>query len=169
MYKVSSLTRTAAREKATSATLLLEGPSIIKAVILAVIGAYFIYAGLIYFGALSVGIAVIIFTRKEGIELALTTRQYRLFTTALGFRVGDWDIIPATQHITMKYFSDLVTSGKPGRIRTDRDKRYIVMFSVSNSSQGSMIYETEKYATALKLTRFLAEALNVDAKLYDKM
>ena len=104
---------------------------------------------------------------KKGIEIDLESRHYRSFTSLFGFRAGDWEKLPLVQHITMKYFSDLVTSGKEGRMRTDQHKRYIVMFSVLGSSQGVILQDALSYDMASKLTKFLAEALHLEAKVYD--
>jgi aromatic ring hydroxylase len=69
----------------------------------------------------------------------------------------------------MKYYSDLITHGKPGRMRTDADKRYIIMFSIPDSTQGVIIHESYGHEPALNLTKALADFLDVEAKIYDKV
>ncbi|TGD79731.1 hypothetical protein [Hymenobacter wooponensis] len=131
--------------------------------------ALLLYSGVFHLAMVALINAAFCFSMRKGIELDLGSRQYRLFTSLFGFRAGDWEKLPLVQHITMKYFSDLVTSGKECRIRTDQHKRYIVMFSVSGSSQGVILQDTLSYDTASSLTKFLAESLNVEAKLYDSV
>ncbi|MBD2716370.1 hypothetical protein KBK19_15120 [Microvirga sp. STR05] len=139
------------------------------ALVLASGGAYLLYVGAIISGGGGLILAILAATEHKGIELDLKTRQYRLYTSILGLRMGDWEPLPEVQHVTMKYFSDLVTSGRPGRIRTDQAKRYVVMFSLPNSPQGVVIQQGEEYEAALGLTDALAAALQVEAKVYGQI
>ncbi|TGE06494.1 hypothetical protein [Hymenobacter fodinae] len=167
MYKISTLTNGVSKPQLGTSTLVIEGPNIVKAAFYTVAGVALLYHSLYVFGVISLAIAVFAITTNKGIELDLTSRHYRLFTSSLGIRMGDWETIPAVQHITMKYFSDLVTFGRPGRMRIDKDQRYLVMFSILNSTEGVILHKFQKYDSALKLARFLADALSVEVKLYD--
>jgi hypothetical protein len=170
LYKTSTLGKDASESQAPSTVFILGTPIIwwhILQVVLLAGGALLLCSGLIAPGLLVLAITTSTFTKNKGIELDLKTRQYRFFASVLGLKIGDWESLPAVDHITMKYFTELVTSGKAGRMRTVQDKRYIVMFSVLDSYQGVILHETKKYRAAISLTSFLAHALNVEAKIYD--
>lgn len=76
--------------------------------------------------------------------------------------------MPDVQSIVMKCFSDSATSGNAVHGQDKPGQRYIVMFSVADSSQGVVVYQTEQYKAANHLTETLAQMLGVEAKVYDK-
>lgn len=54
-------------------------------------------------------------------------------------------------------------------MRTDADQRYIIMFSIPNSTQGIALYQSYDYNSALQVTKALADFLKVEAKVYNKV
>jgi hypothetical protein len=153
----------------TSAVFTLGKSSLWSASLLAAGGLFVLYHGFIFHGCIGVGIALLFGTTQKGVELDIQAQRYRFFTLIIGFRIGSWETLPNVQRVVMKYYSDLVTHGKPGRMRTDSDRRYIIMFSVPNSTQGVIIHETYGYESAMNLTKSLADFLGVEAKVYDKV
>jgi hypothetical protein len=121
-----------------------------------------------FHGFIAIGIALLTGTMRKGMEIEIETQRYRFFTLILGFRIGDWQNLPNIQRVVMKYYSDKVTHGKPGRMRTDADQRYIIMFSIPDSTQGIIIHESYGYEPALNLTKALSNFLGIEAKVYEK-
>jgi hypothetical protein len=153
----------------TSAVLTLGKSSLWSASLLAIGGLFVLYHGFVFHGCIGVGVALLFGTTQKGVELDIQAQRYRFFTLIIGFRIGSWEPLPNIQRVVMKYYSDLVTHGRPGRMRTDSDRRYIVMLSVPNSTQGIIIHETYGYEPAMKLTQALADFLGVEVKVYDKI
>ncbi|GAB2450945.1 hypothetical protein GCM10011375_36300 [Hymenobacter qilianensis] len=153
----------------SNAVFILGQASVWQALLLAIGGLYVIYHGYMFQGFIAIIIAILTGTTRKGIEVETDAQRYRFFTLILGFRIGEWEILPNVQRVIMKYYSDLVTHGKPGRMRTDADQRYIIMFSIPNSTEGVIIHKSYGRQSALDLTYALADFLGVEAKVYDKV
>ena len=83
----------------------------------------------------------------EGVDFDLNYRRYRLYTGLYKWKIGAWTQLPTIAGITIKYFSDLVTTQDETGVSKDKNARLILMLSVANSSQGIIIQQfglTEK-------------------------
>ena len=83
----------------------------------------------------------------EGIDFDLDCKRYRLYTGLHRWKFGAWKQMPAIVGVTIKYFSELVTTENETGLRTDKNARLILMLSVTDSSQGIIIQQfdlTEK-------------------------
>ena len=83
----------------------------------------------------------------EGIDFDLDCKRYRLYTGLHRWKIGAWKQMPTIVGVTIKYFSELVTTEDETGLRTDKNARLILMLSVANSSQGIIIQQfdlTEK-------------------------
>ena len=66
----------------------------------------------------------------KGLGFDLVGKRYRTYVGFFQWCFGTWQSLPVIVGVTVKYFSELATSGKPGRIRTDKVGYYILMLSV---------------------------------------
>jgi len=107
-------------------------------------------------------------TSTKGLDVDIRACNYRLFTFLAGYKLGDWERIPEVQSVVMKYYSDFVTPSRARRAPINQGPRYIIMFSVADSSQGVIVYQTAKYEAAKHLTESLAQTMDVEAKIYNK-
>ena len=85
----------------------------------------------------------------EGIDFDLDCKRYRLYTSLHRWKIGAWKQMQMSTivGVTIKYFSDFVTTENETGLRTDKNARLILMLSVANSSQGIIIQQfdlTEK-------------------------
>jgi len=126
------------------------------------------FTGLIVSGIICLVACILSATSIKGLDVDIHARDYRLFTTLAGYKIGDWERIPEAQGVVMKYYSDFVTSSRARRAPTNQGPRYIVMFSVAHSSRGIIVYQTAKYEAARHLTGALAQALGIEAQIYNK-
>ena len=99
----------------------------------------------------------------EGIDFDLDCKRYRLYTGLYRWKIGAWKQMPIICGVTIKYFSELVTTEDDTGLRTDKNARLILMLSVANSPQGIIIQQfdlTEKKHALITGAR-IAEALQV--------
>ena len=76
----------------------------------------------------------------KGLGFDLIAKRYRSYTGLFGMRIGNWETLPREiVGVTLKYFSEIVTSGKPGRIRQDKVGHYVLMLSVYQSPNGIIL------------------------------
>jgi hypothetical protein len=140
----------------------------VRTITLAIMAVLLLFTGIAVSGIICLVACILSATSAKGIDIDIHARDYRLFTSLAGYKIGDWERIPEAQGIVMKYYSDFVTSSRSRRAPTNQGSRYIVMFSVLESSQGVIVHQTAKYEAAKHLTESLAQALGVEAKIYDK-
>jgi predicted Abi (CAAX) family protease len=150
-------------------TILFQGSSnTTRAVGIIILGALSLYIGSTINAAFCFVVGILLLISTKGIELDTTAHKHRLFTALAGFKIGSWKRTPDVQGIIMKCFSDSATSSNAAYGKNQPGQRYIVMFSVPESSQGIIVHQTEKYEAANHLTETLAQVLGVEAKMYDK-
>ena len=75
----------------------------------------------------------------EGIDFNFHFKRYHLYTDLHRWKIGAWKQMPTIVGVTIKYFSDFVTTEDETGLRTDKNARLILMLSVANSSQGIII------------------------------
>ena len=83
----------------------------------------------------------------EGVDFDLDCRRYRLYTGLHKWKIGTWTQLPTISGVTIKYFTEIITTEDETGLRTDKDARFILLLSVANSSQGIIIQQfglTEK-------------------------
>ncbi|RTQ48222.1 hypothetical protein EJV47_17495 [Hymenobacter gummosus] len=108
-------------------------------------------------------LALMPFALSKGLEVDLPNSRLRHFTKIGGLRIGEWEELPPVSRVVVKYFSQLGTSGRPGRMRTDQEAFWVVMLSVAGSANGIVVERlalTAK-ADALQLAATLAKPLGV--------
>ena len=111
----------------------------LAAVVFAAAGGYWIYCGNWLTGLLGLFIGLTMDFMDKGIAFDLSRKRYKNYSGLLGLKLGTWEALPAVSGITIKYFSEIVTSGKPGRIRQDKAGHYVLMLSISHSATGLIL------------------------------
>ncbi|GAB2947436.1 hypothetical protein GCM10027048_10480 [Hymenobacter coalescens] len=103
------------------------------------------------------------FVLSKGIEVDLPNFRLRHFTKIGGWRIGGWEELPPVSRVVVKYFSQLGTSGRPGRMRTDQEAFWVVMLSVTGSAEGIVVERLAlpAKADALQLAETLAKPFGV--------
>jgi hypothetical protein len=76
----------------------------------------------------------------QGFEFDLPRQRYRQYHAIFGLRLGAWEPLPPTVEVTLKYFSQLRTSGQAGLRRQDKDEQLLVMLSVPDSAKGVILH-----------------------------
>jgi hypothetical protein len=141
----------------------LVSPKTALAVVFAISGAYVLnQSGLL--GISGLALAVCCGFLCKGIGLDVAGKRYRFYISLLQLRIGDWQPLPTIRGVTLKYFSERVTSGKPGRMRADKVDYYVLLLSVQNSQQGIIVkeYDLDERQEALQLAALLAQILKVE-------
>ena len=77
----------------------------------------------------------------KGLGFDLVGKRYRTYVGFFQWRFGTWQSLPVIMGVTVKHFSELATSGKPGRVRTDKVGYHVLMLSVQQSSMGIILQE----------------------------
>ena len=111
----------------------------VGAVFFAAAGIYFLSNGGWFLGCSGLLLAVSIGFLYKGLGFDLPGKRYRVYTGLFNWRFGTWEVLPPISGVTVKYFSEFVTSGKPGRMRTDQVGYYVLMLSVINAQQGIIL------------------------------
>ena len=126
-------------------------------------GIYLLQRGGWFLGCSGLLLGVSLGFMYKGIGFDLPGKRYRVYTGLFQWRFGTWAFLPPVSGVTVKYFSELVTSGKPGRMRTDKADYYVLMLSVTNSSQGIIIqrFNLDQKEYALSLAEQIADILDV--------
>ncbi|GAA4384263.1 hypothetical protein [Hymenobacter koreensis] len=108
-------------------------------------------------------LAALPFFTAKGVAFDIPNRRYRHFSKIGGLRIGRWEQLPSVSRVVAKYFSQLGTSGKPGRMRTDREEYLVVMLSVEGSATGIIVERLalEAKSEALELAEDLARPLGI--------
>lgn len=137
------------------------------------LGCWFINAGTWLFGTLIIVMGLVPCLLHKGGEFDLARRSFRSFVAPVGLgalRMGSWEALPPIVGVTIKYFAKLVTSGRPGRMRTDNIESFIVMLSVQDSTQGIIIgeYGLHERARAEIFAQEIADHLAVPLKIYER-
>lgn len=113
----------------------------IAAAVFAAAGVYWMYCGNWFLGLFGLLLGVCLGFMYKGLGFDLVGNRYRIYTGLFKWRFGAWHSLPGIAGVTVKYFSELVSSGKPGRMRTDKSGYYVLMLSVKQSSQGIILQE----------------------------
>lgn len=134
------------------------------------VALFFATAGIYWFSCDSWGLGIISLVLAaslgfmyKGIGFDLPRQRYRIYTGLFQWRFGSWQRLPKVIGVTVKYFSELTTSGKPGRMRTDKIGYFVLMLSIYESSQGIILQEfqlnQEEYM--MTLGKEIAQTFNV--------
>ena len=113
----------------------------LAAAIFAAAGLYWLYCGSWFLGLSGLLLGVSLGFVYKGLGFDLIDKRYRIYIGFFQWRFGTWQSLPVIVGVTVKYFSELATSGKPGRMRTDKVGCYILMLSVQQSSMGIILQE----------------------------
>ena len=151
----------------------LDGPHLltresIVAVVFAAAGIYFLRNGGWFLGCGGLLLAVSRGFLYKGMDFDLPGKRYRLYTGLFNWRFGTWNILPSISGVTVKYFSELYTSGKPGRIRTDQVEYYVLMLSVVNLREGIILqrFGLNQKEYALTLSGQIADVFKVPLTIF---
>lgn len=113
----------------------------IAAAVFAAAGLYWFYCGNWFLGLSGLLLGICLGFLYKGLGFDLVGKRYRVYTGIFQWRFGTWQSLPIIVGVTVKYFSELTTSGKSGRIRTDKIGYYVLMLSVYQSPQGIILQE----------------------------
>lgn len=123
------------------------------AVVFAAAGIYWFTCGNWLLGLFGLLLALSAGFLYKGLGFDLDARCYRVYTGLFKWKFGAWEHLPTICGVTIKYFSVLSTSGRQGRMRTDKIGEYILILSVSGSIQGIVLQRfslnQKEYALAL--------------------
>ena len=135
----------------------------IGAVAFAAAGLYWFNRGNLVLGLIGLMLGFCLGFMYKGLCFDITGRRYRIYTGLFHWRFGNWQALPVIAGVTVKYFSELVTSGKPGRMRSDKVGYYVLMLSVHQSHQGIILQEflLNQREYAIELGEQIASAFNV--------
>jgi hypothetical protein len=140
----------------------------LAAIVFAAAGSYWIYCNNLFTGLFGLLLGVSLGFMYKGISFDLPGKRYRIYTGLFQFRFGTWEILPSITGVTIKYFSEIITSGKPGRMRDDKIGHYILMLSRSNSSQGIILqrFSLDEEGYAIMLGQKISEVFQVPLATY---
>ncbi|WP_210517148.1 hypothetical protein [Hymenobacter terricola] len=117
---------------ALNAPKLLTRESLLAAAFAAA-GIYWFYCGNWLLGILGLLLSLSLGFLYKGLGFDLVARRYRVYTGLFKWKFGEWKALPALSGVTVKYFSELITTGEEGRMRTDKIGEYVLMLSVTGS------------------------------------
>ncbi|MBO0359604.1 hypothetical protein J0X19_16715 [Hymenobacter sp. BT186] len=158
---------TGRQSQPTTTIFIQDSNDIVRTAALAIMAVLLFYTGVVVTGVICSVACILSATSNKGLEVDTRARDYRIFTSVAGFKIGDWEPLPEAHSITMKFYAELFTSTRTTRV-TLKDGRYIIMFSIPDSSQGVIIYQASTYKAAKHLTEALAQVLGIEAKIYNK-
>ena len=140
----------------------------VVAVVFAAAGIYFLCNHGWFLGCSGVLLAVSLAFLYKGLGFDLSGKRYRVYTGLFDWRFGTWEVLPPISGVTVKYFSELVTSGKAGRMRTDQVGYYVLMLSVVDSPQGLILqrFGLNQKEYALELSEQIANIFQVQVATY---
>ena len=138
------------------------------AIVFAAAGCYWIYNGDWPIGLLGLLLGTSLGFMYKGIGFDLSGKRYRIYTGLFQFRFGTWANLPPISGVTLKRFSEIHTSGEPGRMREDKFTKFILMLSVSNSREGVILQKFNSNAKdyAIEIGEQVAEIFNVQLAVY---
>ena len=114
-------------------------------------------------------IAVVVFTTSHYTAFNFVAGCQGRFTCLLGiFHLGDWEKMPAVNHIVLKRFSEIITEeiSDSGVNQTVRNQYYIILLSVCNSSEGIIALREADLQKARRIAVQLSDAANLELKDY---
>ncbi|MDO7848177.1 hypothetical protein Q5H92_17555 [Hymenobacter sp. M29] len=108
-----------------------------------------------------------------------TTYNYIALDFAAGYKgdftclfglipLGGWERLPAINHVFLKHFSEIAKDeiSDSGVYQTLKRQRYLVMFSVPNSSVGWLLLEVQNVHKARAIAKDIATAGALELKDY---
>jgi len=122
-----------------------------------------------YFGVPSLLLALGTITTYNYIELDFSAGCKGEFTCLFGLiPLGGWERLPAINHVFLKRFSELVKDeiSDSGVYQTLKQQRYLVMFSVPNSSAGWLLLEVQNVHKAREIAKAIATAGALELRDY---
>ena len=133
------------------------------AVVFVAAGLYWFYCGNWFLGLSGILLGLSLGFLYKGLGFDLAGKRYRVYSGLFQWRFGTWQSLPPIAGVTVKYFSELITSGERGHVRTDKAGYYILMLSVSQSSQGIILQEfpMSQRDYVIKLGEQIASTFNV--------
>ena len=133
------------------------------AVVFAAAGIYWFSPGNWLYGLAGLILGLILGFLYKGFGFDLSAKRYRVYTGLFQWRFGGWEPLPSVVGVTVKYFSQLTTSGEPGRLRTDKSGEYILMLSIENSANGVILqrFGSNQAEYALELGKRVANVFDV--------
>ncbi|QIX60349.1 hypothetical protein HER32_03765 [Hymenobacter sp. BT18] len=145
------------------ATFTLTSPNYFSMALFLGMGVFCFYHQLTPLAIGSVLLAVVAGTSAKTLTLDSHHRHYRVGSQLLGLNFGAWQVLPPTQRMVVRYFSDfIVSSGEGGGLEYDQDSRYTILLSVPGSQQAAIVTSTRKYDHAVRIGCFLGRALGVE-------
>ncbi|RSK48879.1 hypothetical protein [Hymenobacter rigui] len=149
----------------TVVTLVLASPSYFLAALFVALAAFCQYHDTTVLAVPSILLALLAGTQAQSLSVNTARKRYRLGSQILGFTSGPWQVLPPTQRVVIRYFSDIaVVSSDSGGGGTElaKDSRFIVLLSIPNSQQADVVMSTSNYTHALKAGYFLGTVLGVE-------
>lgn len=146
-------------------TLTLASPSYFLAALFVALAAFCQYHNTAVLAVPSLLLGLLAGTQAQSLSVNTVRRRYRLGSRILGFTSGPWQVLPPTQRVVIRYFSDIaVVASDSGGGGTElaKDSRYIVLLSIPNSQQADVVMSTSNYTQALKAGYFLGMVLGVE-------
>ncbi|WP_426492528.1 hypothetical protein [Hymenobacter sp. 102] len=114
-------------------------------------------------------LAVVAGTGAKNLAVDMNRRRYQVGIRLLGFTSGPWQMLPPTQRVVVRYFSDFdVSTTDGGGLEYDQASRYTILLSVPNSQQADIVTSTGSYSHAVQIGCFLGSMLGVEVVSFDR-
>jgi hypothetical protein len=131
-------------------------------------GCYCLSVGSWLPGAFLIVLALIRGLLYKGIEIDVARQRFRFYLAVFPFRLGSWQALPTVDGVALRHFSSLVSSGRAGRMRADKDNYTVVMLSVQGSDTGLILerFPLRAQAKAAAFAQEVASYLQVPVRSY---
>ncbi|MDO7853279.1 hypothetical protein [Hymenobacter convexus] len=125
----------------------------------------------LYFGIPSLLLAICTATTYNYIALDFADGYKGEFTCLFGLiPLGGWERLPAINHLFIKHFSELVKDeiSDSSIYQTLKQQRYLIMFAVSNSSEGMLAVQVQDINRARNIAQSIATTGALELRDYTR-